>query len=613
MSPSTGVGAGFGVSVERDLQIPMRDGVRLAADLYLPVAGEEPAPGPLATLVERTPYDKRREPLERAGRWFAERGYAVVMQDVRGRYGSGGEWSFLPPSEGPDGDDTLRWISGQPWSNGKVGTMGLSYSATNQQTLALEGPAALAAQVICDGGYNYHHRTLRHGGALELGVVLPYVLRMAREGRELDDEPGARDRFESARHDLDGWFRRLPPRYRETPLRFAPSYERWFFDMLAKGDYSDYWKHPGWNLEEHFDRYPDLPVLLQTSWNGHHIWSTTEKFRRMRERGSSRCRLLVGHWTHGYDDYGRSWCGEVDFGEAAAIDLDEVKLRWFDRALRGVDNGVFDEPPVRIFVMGGGSGRRDGAGRIDHGGAWRNEDAWPLTRARASRYFLHPEGALRPEAPGVGAEPSRYRYDPLDPVPTIGGGTQNTDFPFLPAGGAFDQRQRSDLVACRPAEAGRPLAERADVLVFQTAMLERPVEVTGPVVVRLWVASSAVDTDFTAKLIDVYPAGGEGAGFAMNLTDGLLRMRYRDSRERAVPMRPGEVYAVEFELQATGNLFAAGHRIRLDVSSSNFPRFDPNPNTGEALDATGVPRAAENVLFHDATRPSHVVLPVVER
>ncbi len=616
MSSASGSRPSFEVALHSDLRVPMRDGVELAADLYLPVSrGRSPA-GRFSTLVERTPYDKRREVLEQAGRWFAERGYAVVMQDVRGRFGSGGEWSFLSPGEGPDGFDTLEWIGQQPWSDGRIGTMGLSYSATNQQPLALLRPPGLHAQVCCDGGYNYHHRTLRHGGAFELGVALPYVLRMAREGQELARDAVARGDFEAASAELEDWFRALPLDFESTPLRFAPGYQRWFLKMLRSSDYADYWKHPGWNLEEHLDRHPDLPVLLQTSWYGHHVWATTEKFARLRERGANLRtapkKLLIGHWTHGYDDYGRSWCGEVDFGADAAIGLNEVKLRWFDQCLRGVDTGIFDEPPVRIFVMGGGSGRRDGDGRLEHGGAWRDENEWPLARARSTRMFLHPGGELHAEAPqnpGSGTvKPSRYRYDPLDPVPTVGGGTQNTQHPYLPQGGAFDQRCRSELVACCDR---RHLAERADVLVFQTSVLERPLEVTGPVVVKLWVTSSAVDTDFTAKLIDVYPPGGDADGFAMNLTDGILRMRYRDSRERPVLMAPGKVYAIEFELQATSNLFAAGHRIRLDISSSNYPRFDPNPNTGEPLGVGGGPVAAENVVYHDASRPSHVLLPFI--
>ncbi len=614
MTLATGSTASFEVAVLRDLRVPMRDGVALATDVYLPARGGRPIAGEFPTLVERTPYDKRREVLEQTGRWFAQRGYAVAMQDVRGRNGSSGKWSFLPAAEGQDGFDTLAWIGAQPWSDGHVATMGLSYSATNQQPLALLRPQGLATQVCCDGGYNYHHRTLRHGGAFELGVALPYVLRMARESQEFTRATKGLAKFEAACADLEEWFRRLPLRFENTPLRFAPGYQSWFLDLLRSSDYDDYWRQPGWNLEEHIDRHPDLPILLQTSWYGHHIWATTEKFSRLCEQGDAPKKLLIGHWTHGYDDYGRSWCGEVDFGPEAAIDLNEIKLRWFDQCLRGIDTGAFDEPPVRIFVMGGGSGHRTSDGRLEHGGVWRDENEWPLARTRWTRFFLLPGGELRPDAPsphGPETAPSRYRYDPLDPVPTIGGSTQDTLYPYLPQGGAFDQRCRSELVACSGASDDRPLAERADVLVFQTPILEQVIEVTGPITVNLWVASSAVDTDFTAKLIDVYPPGGDADGFAMNLTDGILRMRYRSSRDRPEFMTPGKVYEIEFELQATSNVFAEGHRIRLDISSSNFPRFDPHPNTGDPLGMNSAPVTADNTVFHDASRPSHVVLPII--
>jgi putative CocE/NonD family hydrolase len=591
----------------------MRDGVELATDVYLPARGEQVMTGRFPALVERTPYNRCREVLERTGRWFAERGYAVVMQDVRGRYGSGGRWSFLPSGEGPDGFDTLEWITAQPWSDGQIGLMGLSYSATNQQPLALLRPPGLRTQVCCDGGYNYHHRTLRHGGALELGVVLPYVMRMARESQELAQDEVRLEAFEKASGEMETWFRRLPLRFGKTALRCMSDYQRWFTELLTSSDYGDYWKHSGWNLEEHIDRYPDLPSLLQTSWYGHHIWATTEKWSKLRQQGSAPKQLLIGHWTHGYADYERAWCGEVDFGPEAAIDLNATKLRWFDQILRGIDTGLGEEPPVRIFVMGGGTGRRNGDGRVEHGGTWRNECEWPLARTRWTRYFLHPSGELRLDAPGPEMVPSCYRYDPLDPVPTVGGGTQNTDSPYLPQGGAFDQVCRKDLAACTNT---LPLADRPDVLVFRSDPLDAAVEVTGPIIVKLWVASSAKDTDFTAKLIDQYPPrdGADGAdGFAMNLTDGLLRMRYRASRERSELMVPGEIYAIEFELQATSNLFAARHRIRVDISSSNFPRFDPNPNTGDLLGLSGPPRVAENSIFHDKLRASHIVLPIIPK
>jgi putative CocE/NonD family hydrolase len=300
----------------------------------------------------------------------------------------------------------------------------------------------------------------------------------------------------------------------------------------------------------------------------------------------------------------------VDFGMDAMLDsLDDLRLPWFDRWLKDADTGAEDAPPVRLFVMGGGDGRRDADGRMRHGGRWRDENEWPLARTRWVNWYLHADGRLAEEAPADGAAPSRYVFDPRDPVPTVGGNTQNPMLPQLIQGGAFDQRGREDLWVCRDT---LPLAARGDVLCFRSAPLERDVEVTGPITVKLWVASSAPDTDFTAKLVDEHPPGEDyPEGFAMNVADGILRLRYRNGFERGEPLVPGEVYAVTIEPQATSNLFRAGHRIRLDVSSSNFPHFDVNPNTGGPLGRERDWQLARQSVFHDAARPSHVVLPVI--
>ncbi len=586
--------------------VSMADGVELATDIYLP-EGEPPAP----TLLERTPYDKRREVLASSAMWFAARGYVVALQDVRGRFASSGEWQFLPASEGEDGAATLEWIAAQEWSDGQVATMGLSYSATNQQPLALLHPKQLAAQFQGDGGYNYHHRTMRHSGAFELGVALPYVLRMAREGQELLLDSESRASFEDASAQLESWLQTLPLDFHATPLRFAPRYESWLLEMLEHGDYDRYWQHAGWNLEEHVDGYPDLPVFLQTSWYGHHVWATSERWRQLKGRGSAPKKLMIGHWTHGYGDYEQTWCGEVDFGPEAALDLQELKLEWFDRCLRGADHdpAAEEEPPVTIFVMGGGSGRRNSSGMLEHGGTWRRESEWPLERAQPTPFFLHRAGRLRREPPAPGEGSTSFVYDPLHPVPTVGGGTQNPAEPYLPRGGAFDQRGREELATCHDT---RPLAERDDVLVFESEPLDVATEVTGPITVKLWVRSTAPDTDITAKLIDVYPpTPDDPQGFAMNLTDGILRLRYRNRRDLQQLLELGQIYEITLDLQATSNLFAAGHRIRLDISSSNFPRFDLNPNTGAPLGAWSDGAPATNTVFHDASHPSQVILPII--
>jgi hypothetical protein len=570
------------VVLERDLAVPMRDGTRLACDVYRPAAGRWPV------VLERTPYDKRRPVLVEAARRFAGRGYVAVVQDVRGRFDSEGEFRFLSPQEGPDGYDTLEWIARQPWCDGRIGTMGLSYGTATQQALAVLRPPWLKAQLLLDGGYDYSHRTVRHSGAFEMGVMLPYVYRMARESRELAPEAQARADFEAAWAGLPEWLRTLRGRQGWPPARLPASYERWYADLVTHAEAGGYWTQPTVNLAAHIGEYPDVPVFHETSWFGHHVWAATTRFNELRRRLRSPQWLLIGPWLHGYDEFGRSWCGDADFGEGAALgELNDLRLRWFDRWLKGLGDAVDEEPSIRLFVMGGGSGRRNAAGRLEHGGRWRDEETWPLARTRWTRLYLHPGGGLQMQPPGADAAPSRYTFDPRDPVPTLGGSVQNPVLPWFIQGGAFDQR---------------PLAGRPDVLVFQTPPLAEDMEVTGPLTVRLWISSSAPDTDFTAKLVDVYPDG-----FAMNLTDGIVRVRHT----RPWPLRPGEVHELTIEPQPTANLFKAGHRLRLDISSSNFPRFDVNPNTGEPSGRATRLEAALNTVWHDGGRPSHVELPVI--
>lgn len=595
--------------LESDRTVRMRDGVALSVDVYRPAPGGSAAPGRFPVLLERTPYGKRRAVLNQAGEFFAKAGYVVVMQDVRGRFASEGEWYFLSEQEGPDGFDTMQWIAAQPWCDGNIGTMGLSYSTATQQALAVLRPPGLRSQFLSDGGYDYFHRTLRHSGTFELGVLLPYVIRLAREGPDLENDPDRRSAFETELDGLRPWLDRLPLRKGESFLRHAPREERWFFDMLNTSRRTPYWTQPTLSLADHVGEYPDIPIFFQTSWYGHHVWATSEKYQAIRRGRKSPMRLLIGPWLHGYDEFGRTWAGDVDFGPEVAIDFNELRRMWFDATLKGVDNGILGGPPVHIFVMGGGSGQGDAQGRLQHGGSWRDETAWPPPAARALTLHLHGDGSLRPEPPAEDALPLSFLFDPIDPVPTVGGGVQNGMFPAFIQGGPYDQRGREDLWACFDT---RPLAERRDVLVFESAPLETEVEITGPVSVRLFVSSSARDTDFTAKLIDVYPKGPDWPeGFAMNLTDSVVRCRYRDGFEGETWLAPHQAVEVTIEPQAVSNVFARGHRIRLDISSSNFPRFDVNPNTGEPCGRETGFEIATNQVFVDLKNPSSLTLSTV--
>jgi putative CocE/NonD family hydrolase len=594
-----------GFLLEGDLSIRMRDGVSLKVDVYRPARGGVASPGRFPVLLERTPYGKRRAVLNKAGEYFAAHGYVVVMQDVRGRFASAGEWYFLSEQEGPDGFDTVGWIRDQEWCDGSVGTMGLSYSTATQQALAIERPEGLKSQFLSDGGYDYFHRTLRHSGAFELGVLLPYVIRMAREGPDLAQDPERRAAFEAELDGLRPWLDQLPLRKGASFLRHAPREERWFFDMLTTSRREAYWTQPTLSLKAHVDAYPDIPIFFQTSWYGHHVWATLEKYKALRKGRSSPMPLLIGPWLHGYDDYARTFAGEVDFGEEARIDFNELRRVWFDATLKGEDRGILSGAKVHIFVMGGGSGVRDTSGRIQHGGSWREEMDWPSSRIEETILYLHGDGGLKRQAPGSAIPPRTFVFDPLDPVPTIGGGVQNGMFPELIQGGPFDQRGREDLWVCYDTN---PLAARPDVLVFQTEPLESDFEIRGEISVQLFVSSTAPDTDFTAKLIDVYPKSEAWPeGFAMNLTDSVIRCRYRSGFDREAWMKPDEVYEITIEPQAVGNLFARGHRIRLDISSSNFPRFDVNSNTGEPAGLEARIETATNAVHVDARNPSRLV------
>lgn len=610
MIPFEGSALQYDFVVRRDLMIPMRDGVRLSTDIYLPAFDGSEVAGSWPVVVERTPYDKsRRVSHSQTGRFFARRGYAVVLQDVRGRWQSEGQFDFLR-NEALDGSDLMRWISEQPWCDGRIGTLGFSYTTADQQSLAITNPPNLVTQQLWDGGYNYFTQTFRHAGACEYAIFLQYVLQMARQSQEAAGDPTIRNALDRMWSDLSKWVHRLPLRKGESPLSLIPRYEQWFFDMLTRSDYEEYWKDESLNLEEAIGKYPDIPISLETSWYGHHITATLTKWKEFRRRNQNPTTLLIGTWLHGMEQFGNSWAGEIDFGPEAALEnVNDIRLRWCDQYLKGLKTGIEDEAPVRIFVMGGGTGRRNLQGRLDHGGRWCDVEDWPPPSMRQTAFYLRADGTLGPEKPQADARPSAFTFNPDDPVPTIGGNFPEKALPGFLDGGGFDQRGHSDLVLC----ADRlPLAARRDVLVFRTQLLEEAVEVTGPISIRLWVASSAVDTDFTAKLIDEYPPNPDyPEGFALNLTDSIVRMRYRQSRDRAELMQPGTVYEIEIEPQATSNLFAAGHRIRLDISSSNFPHYDVNPNTGEPLGLERGSMVAHQTVFHDAERPSCVVLPVV--
>lgn len=596
----------FEVVWERNLMVPLRDGVCCATDVYLPARGGQPLPGPFPVVLERTPYDKLGTELVKTAKYFARHGYAVVLQDVRGRHASAGDW-YPFAHEAEDGVDCCRWIVAQPWCNGQIATIGLSYSAGTQTGLAALRAPGVAAQFIAQGYHNYHNGAMRQGGALELRFYI-YALRMARTSREAMADPVVKQALEKAHRDVAKWLKHTPPKPGQTPLRFAPSYERWVLDILQHGEYSPYWSTPvGYSIVDRYDGYADVPVYLLGSWYDTYVRSTLTNYVELSRRKGRPVRLIMGPWIHGVGSLGLSYSGDVEFGPDAAIDYDDLRRRWFDATVRGVDNGILAEPPVRIFVMGGGSGRRNADGRMEHGGYWRAEAQWPIARTQQRNLYLQPGGGLDWAPPAAAAACSRFRYDPKDPVPTIGGNISAV--PHVMPGGGFDQRGRPDVFGAKD---DLPLGARGDVLVFSTPPLPEDLEVTGPVRVQFWAASTAVDTDFTAKLIDAYPPNPDYPdGYELNITDSIIRARYRNSWDQPELMEPGQVYPFTIEFYATSNRFCRGHRIVLHISSSNYPRFDINPNTGEPLGTSHVTQACVNTIYHDRERPSHLVLPII--
>jgi uncharacterized protein len=573
-------------------------------------------------ILERTPYNKtapsRSErtptnatPLGRAdvAGFYARHGYVVVYQDCRGRYKSEGEFvKYL--SDGNDGYDTCAWILKQAWCNGRIATKGLSYAAHTQGALGSAAAPGVVTMFLDSGGFsNAYQGGIRQGGAFELKQAT-WAFNQALESPDLQREPAKLDAMKAI--DIRDWFRRMPWRRGHSPITLAPEYEDYLFEQWEHGIFDDYWKQLGIYAEGFYDQFVDAAQVHMSSWYDAYARTATDNYVGLSKRKRGPVRLIMGPWTHG--DRQLTYVGDVDFGPDATIDGNvatdflTLRLRWFDRWLKGARNGVDAEPTVRIFVMGGGSGRKNAAGRLDHGGRWRAERDWPLPATRWTPYYCGRDGSLSPARPGESAGYREYRFDPANPVPTIGG-TVTSGQPVM-VGGAFDQREGPRFFGSK--EPYRPLAARADVLVFQTPVLDAAVEVTGPIVANLWISSDCPDTDFTIKLVDVYPPNADyPEGFAMNATDGILRVRYRDSWERPSMMTPGRVYPIRVSAFPTSNLFARGHRIRLDISSSNFPHFDVNPNTGEPEAKATSSRIATNRVWLDAARPSHVVLPVI--
>jgi len=592
--------------IRTNVMVAMRDGVKLATDIYLPAKNGTAVAEKFPVILTRTPYNKGGNATP--GKFYAARGYVFIAQDTRGRYGSEGVWHMIT-DDGRDGVDCAAWIGKQAWSDGKIGMLGTSYVGGTQHALALEHAPELATVIPVDAMSNLGRQSMRHAGAFELRFWNWIMLNAGRGSSASRDPAKAAILKEMAENRLD-YLKLLPLRKGMTPLRLAPEFEDWLVEAMNHGANDSFWVQN--NIVDYPEKYQDIPVYLVGGWYDSWAGNTTANYAALSQTLKSPVYLIMGPWIHGMQ--AGSAHGQVSFGPEASIgDQWAWRLAWYDKWLKGMDNAVGKAAPfaskVRIFVMGTGDGHKTDKGQLFHGGYWRDEQEWPLKRTVYTPFYLQPEGGLAAVKPEVRWASTSYQFDPKNPVPTIGGQLSSGD--GIMVSGAWDQRGQTNFWNWpNPI----PLSARNDVLVFQTAPLAQDTEVTGEIEVNLWVSSSAADTDFTAKLVDVYPGSADYSnGFDLIIGDAITRARYRESLQEETLMKVGTVYPLTIKLYPASNVFKKGHRIRVDISSSNFPRFDVNPNTGEPLNQNRRAVVAANTIYHDQQHPSHIVLPVVPK
>ncbi len=548
----------YAARVDNDVAVPMRDGVPLAADVYRPDAA-----GTFPTLLIRTPYNMRSADDIDTAKRYATLGYAVVMMDVRGRYLSTAAPYYAYRHEADDGYDSVEWIARQAWSDGRVGTLGGSYLGYTQLSQATRGNPHLVSMAADVTSTAIHQGWSYVDGAFHLGFALPWGAGVVHGNRGQN--------VRAVRYD------HLPLIEADATMGEASTHYRDWLRHPLQND--PYWRNISFETEAGAIK---APLLVVSGWFDIFLRGAIDDQLSITRSGNPHKRLIIGPWVH--DKYlgRRDGGGSVDFGPEANVDTRRIYQAWHDRWLLGIDNGMDRAAPLTLFVMGTNQ--------------WRDEHEWPLARTRYTRYYLHSggkangargDGTLSTLPPGDEAA-DRYVYDPADPVKTLGG---NVCCSSVPAG-SHDHRE---------------IEARSDVLVYTTPVLTEPVEVTGPIRARLYAATNAPDTDWVVRLIDVHPDG-----FAQNIQDGILRARYRAGNDRPPTLlQPGEVHAYDIDMWASSNTFLPGHRIRVQITSSNFPRFDRNLNTGEdPATGTRMQKAAQRI-HHDARYPSHILLPVI--
>ncbi|MFO1482801.1 MAG: CocE/NonD family hydrolase [Verrucomicrobiaceae bacterium] len=579
------------VQVEKNVMVAMRDGVKLATDIYKP----ENLGGKLPVILTRTPYNK--DGSKKHGEYFATHGYIFIAQDTRGRYGSEGVWHWMT-DDGVDGVDCAKWIIEQPWSDGQIGMLGTSYVGGTQHAMALAKAPGLATVIPVDAVSNCGVQSMRNAGAFEMRFW-NWIMLNGGKGSNAAQDPGTGAVLKEMADNRLTYITHLPLRRGTTPLKLAPEYEDWLVNAMRHGANDNFWRQN--NIIDHASDYKDIPVYLVGGWYDSWGGNTTANFRALTPALKSDVYLIMGPWIHGQQ--AKSGHGMVDFGPSAAI-TDELawRLSWYDHVMKAKPSPFAKK--VRYFTMGTGDGHKTDKGLLYRGGEWHDTDSWPPAGTTNVSFYFGSDGVLAKEKQ---SGKSSYTFDPRNPVPTIGGNISSGDGIMLQ--GAWDQRGGPHVWNWQQP---LPLSSRNDVLVFQTGPLTEDVEVTGELEVKLWVSSDCVDADFTAKLLDVHPASKDWpGGFDLNIADGICRARFRDSLKEEKLMEPGTIYPLTVRLYPTSNVFKKGHRIRVDISSSNFPRFDVNPNTGEPLQQHRRMKSAINTIHHDGKHPSHIVLPVM--
>ena len=559
-----------------NIPVPMRDGVNLSADIWLPASSQ--GDGPWPALLLRTIYDNQEPRYIRWTRKFIERGYSVVVQDCRGRGDSGGEWDPYV-CELNDGYDTHEWVGQQSWCDGNVGTFGLSYPGFTQTLPAsLRSKYLKAVAPIASQQDNYgHHRV---NGVIQHSVSLTFLNML---GHSMQSE--------SLKHyDQQEFFKTLPI---DTAMEVVTRTHPYYKGVIDHEQYDDWWD--SYSLRNKYSEMA-VPSLFITGWfdslshenfklfNG---WTTQARTEDARKK----TKLIVGPWSHQVSPWGREPMGENGeyqdrtFGRQGLWDIVDMHTHWYDQRLKGIDTGIDDEPPIKLFVMGQNE--------------WRYENEWPLARTEWTKYYLHGTGDsagtggwLSTDLAAIDETADRFTYDPTDPVPSWGA-----------------QYQSLDLCGPRDRTA---IEQRADVLTFTSAVLTQAVEVTGPVTTTIWASSDTLDTDFTAALVDVEPAAEDGEeGRPIILCEGIVRARFRNGTDNPEMMAPGEIYEFDIDMWDTSNLFEEGHRIRVEISSSNFPRYNRNLNSGNPIATDTEITVANQQVYHDSLHPSHITLPVI--